>query len=169
MTTSSRLSGMMLAAFLGCSGGPRPAEMAEPDAAPCITGVLRSTGVEGLPELVLREESGGTTILVGDERDPLLRLTGAVVTACGPVAEGRRPELRVEGWTLHSVDGQEAHLGRLARTAGGWALEPRSGDPAAMALSAVPEALQALVDRTVWVAGRWAGSLFHVSSFGLMR
>jgi hypothetical protein len=161
---------MMLTALVGCSGPARPASTAVPESDACITGLLRSTGTEGFAELVLREDDGVSTILAGAARDLLLRLTGAVVTACGPVvADARRPERRVEEWTLRSVDGQEAHLGRLVRGGDGFVLEPTEGEGVPVAVAAVPHALQALVGRTVWVAGRWSGTVFHVGSFGLLR
>lgn len=156
--------------LVGCSGAPGAPPMVEPVEDPCITGLLRSTGTEGFSELALRDESGSSTILVGDQRDILLRLAGALVTACGPsVDASQRPEIRVERWTLRSVDGLEAHLGRLAHTSDGWTLEASDWEGDAVALGSVPEALREFVGRTVWLAGRWKGSAFDVGAFGLVR
>jgi len=164
------LRGLAVMILVGCSGAPGAEPMAEPEQAPCVTGLLRSTGTEGFSALVLRDEDGSATVLVGDERDTLLRLAGAVVTACGPWSyTAQRPEMRVERWTLRSVDGLEAHFGRLVRTSDGMTLLPAEGEGDALTLASAPETLGDLVGRTVWLAGQWKGSAFDVGAFGLVR
>ncbi|MEJ2206002.1 MAG: hypothetical protein P8170_18050 [Gemmatimonadota bacterium] len=168
MSAAGRLAGLVI--LLGCSGVPPGVPMAEPEPDGCITGLLRSTGTEGFTQLVLREEGGSGTVLVGEERDTLLRLSGAVVTACGSMsAHAMGPELTVETWTLRTVDGQEAHVGRLVETPDGLALALAEAGGDLVALRTAPEALRELVGRTVWVAGRWTGSRFEPEAFGLVR
>jgi hypothetical protein len=154
----------------GCSGtaAGRPLSFSPPQS--CLTGQVFAVGTDFAPGTVLRTDGWEEVWIVGELEEEIQRLTGTVLTVCGPrtTAPPHENALEAESYELRSVDGMTAYLGTLQNVEGGWELVPDQGG-APVPLVGVPAPLvEAMTDR-VWVAGTWSGEAFSVKSFGVLR
>lgn len=170
---SARGLGVAAAALLAALAcGTNRSPEAEPDGpaatapADTLEGVVRQVGSTPFPRTVVEGDTASAT-LTGPLAGELARAAGAVARVTGRRVEGDRPgrTLRVEGYDLLSVDGEEPRVGVLRHEAGtGYRLE--TGEEGSIALRAVSAGLGSAVGGKVWVVLGEGGA---VQRYGILR
>lgn len=131
-----------------------------------ITGTVRQVGGTPFTRTVVEGETTSATV-VGPLAGELTRLAGAEVRVVGPAAEGEfpGPAIRVEGYEVLSVDGDDPLVGLLRHEAGsGYRVETADGE--AVPLRSVPPGLGAAAGGKVWVVVDESGGVLR---YGVLR
>jgi hypothetical protein len=116
--------------------------------------------------VTLRTADGQSVSLVGELRDELAQLTGAVVAVQGvPTATPR--EFTVESYEIQSIEGERPMVGILILLDGVIWLQPEGGE--AVRLVEIPERLREKVGAKIWILGRPADGGTYPHTYGIIR
>lgn len=166
---------LLTALALAACGAP-PAEA--PDSAPGgdraptagdgIQGVVRVVGSQPVDvHVVIEMEEGGTARVVGELRDEIRRLAGAVVRVEGPLAPSEMPvarqQVRATDYRIVSVNGEPVIQGLVEGKTGGWTIL-RTPEGERVYLASAPEGIR--TGQRVWVQGPRS---VIVQSYGVIR
>lgn len=148
----------MLACGKGAPDGSAAPEM--------LQGTIRITGSEPATMVALAREGQPDLVLVGEWREELRALDGAMVTVDG-ARQGDSPMagFNVSSYRIESIGGQRPVVGILVEREGRVWIDGSESVP----LAIVPAGLQRVMGAKVWVVGRLADGALQPTSYGVLR
>lgn len=150
----------------GCGGNQTSDGSAEPvTSEDYAVGTVRIVGSDPLAQVVLDAWGRGQIAVIGDLRDEVGGLTGAVVRVAGAYAANVQPRpaqaIEAVSYDILSVNGKHPYVGTLESDGGRLTL-------LGLRVDAGGEALAGYVGRRVWVVGSVADGALRVESYGVI-
>lgn len=160
-----------LLALAACGAPPAEGPGSGPGAAGAgdgVEGIVRVVGSQPVNVHVVVETEDGTNVrVVGDLRDEIRRLSGAVVRLEGAVEPSEMPvarhQVRATDYRIVSVNGEPVVQGLVEGKTGGWTIL-RTPEGERVYLASAPEGIR--TGQRVWVQGPRS---VIVQSYGVMR
>lgn len=153
---------LVLPLALACSGN-RTAESPAPGDS--MVGTVRIVGSDPLSQVVLDRWEDGQLAVLGDLRDEIGGLSGAVLRVAGQVADNVQPTpdraIRATAYEVLSVQGRHPYVGVLQREGDALTL-------LGLRLEAGGASLASLQGRRVWVIGTIEQGTLRVEAYGLI-
>ena len=157
------LGGVLMMGACGGAGGNGRLDAQAPQ---MLVGEVGLSGAVPSVMVTLAMSDGQSVSLVGELRDELAQLSGAVVSVEGVPTETPR-EFAVASYEIQSIEGEQPLVGILTLVDGEMWLQ--SEGRRVVRLVELPERLRQRVGAKVWILGRPADGGTYPHTYGIIR